>query len=67
LAGIKTGILFSYCFVSEDDLLEEVRNENRRLNGKGMFLEILRIRKCSDTYRKLYAGGRTIMQLIVAA
>ena len=67
LAGIKTGNLFNYCFKSKGSLLTAVRNENQRLNEKGVYLEILRIQKSSDVYLKLFTGGRSILQLIVAA
>lgn len=44
LAGIKTGNLFQYRFSSKNDLLAELRDLNERLNGKGIYIETLRIR-----------------------
>lgn len=51
LAGMKTANLFNYRFTSIDTLQEEVRSQNRKLNKKGVFIEIL---KLSDSQALLY-------------
>lgn len=43
LAGIKTANMFSYRFSSVDMLFEELQDVNRELNGKGVYVDILRI------------------------
>ena len=42
LAGIKTANMFNYLPDDMEDLLREVQEENRKLNGKGVYVEILR-------------------------
>ena len=44
LAGLKTAGLFSYRFQEIDTLRKEVREENRKLNAKGVFIEVLTIK-----------------------
>ena len=43
LAGIKTANMFSYRFQCTDEMMEELLEENQKLNEKGVFVEILRI------------------------
>lgn len=55
LAGMKTGSLFNYKFDRIDTLQEEVQLQNRKLNGKGVFVEILKTGDCRAllyVYRK---------------
>lgn len=55
LAGLKAANLFNYKFTSIDTLLEELFVENRKLNRKGVFIEILKInplRALLYVYRK---------------
>ena len=42
LAGIKTANMFNYLPDDMEDLPREVQEENRKLNGKGVYVEILR-------------------------
>lgn len=42
LAGIKTANMFSYKFESIGTMQAELQEENRKLNEKGVFVEILR-------------------------
>lgn len=51
LAGMKTANLFNYRFTSIDALQEEVRSQNRKLNRKGVFIEVL---KAGDEQALLY-------------
>ena len=51
LAGLKTANIFNYRFSSIDILLEEIQAENQKLNRKGVFIEILKIK---DTQVLLY-------------
>lgn len=44
LAGLKTANIFNYKFSSIDILLEEIQVENQKLNKKGVFIEILKIK-----------------------
>ncbi len=46
LAGMKTANLFRYRCSSADALQEEVRSQNRKLNKKGVFIEILKADGC---------------------
>ncbi|MDD6073327.1 MAG: DUF3793 family protein [Clostridium sp.] len=43
LAGLKTAGLFNYRFQEIDILKSEVFEENRKLNEKGVFIELLKI------------------------
>ena len=51
LAGLKTANIFNYRFSSTDSLLEEIQAENQKLNQKGVFIEVLKIK---DTQVLLY-------------
>ena len=42
LAGLKTANMFNYKFSSVDILLRELRDVNQKLNGKGVYVDILR-------------------------
>ena len=42
LAGLKTANLFNYKCSDMDTLIEELRAESRKLNKKGVFIEILK-------------------------
>ena len=42
LAGIKTANMFNYLPDDMEDLPREIQEENRKLNGKGVYVEILR-------------------------
>nr|WP_294658368.1 DUF3793 family protein [uncultured Blautia sp.] len=42
LAGIKTANMFNYLPDDMENLPREVQEENRKLNGKGVYVEILR-------------------------
>ena len=44
LAGLKTANIFNYRFSSTDSLLEEIQAENQKLNQKGVFIEVLKIK-----------------------
>lgn len=44
LAGLKTANMFNYRFSSADMLLEELQETGRKLNEKGVYIEVLRIR-----------------------
>lgn len=44
LAGIKTANMFSYRFFDADILRNELQEENEKLNEKGVYITILRIR-----------------------
>lgn len=44
LAGLKTANMFTYRFSSVDTLLEELQEINEKLNGKGVYIETLRLR-----------------------
>lgn len=55
LAGMKTGSLFNYRFDCIDTLQEEVRLQNRKLNEKGVFVEVL---KTGDFRALLYVYRR---------
>jgi hypothetical protein len=48
LAGIKTANLFQCGFVSKPDYLKELQGLNRKLNEKGILLEVLRMSRCSS-------------------
>ena len=55
LAGIKTANLFSYTFTSQSELMNSLLLVNEKLNSKGVYAEILRIRNSnalSLVYRK---------------
>lgn len=45
LAGLKTANLFNYRFSSIDHFAQELLEVNRKLNGKGVYTDILRIRE----------------------
>jgi hypothetical protein len=49
LAGLKSANLFNYDYLAMDILLAELREVNCKLNGKGVYIEILRInqKRCS--------------------
>lgn len=51
LADLKTASIFNYRFSDIDTLMEELRVQNRKLNEKGVFIEILKI---ADTQVLLY-------------
>ncbi len=51
LAGIKTANMFSYRIDSLEVLFREIEEENRKLNIKGVFIEVL---KCSDSRALVY-------------
>ena len=51
LAGIKTANMFNYLPDDMEDLPREVQEENRKLNGKGVYVEILRTGKKSTDLR----------------
>lgn len=42
LAGIKTANMFSHKYTLMEQLLDEIEDKNRKLNRKGIFLDILR-------------------------
>lgn len=42
LAGIKTGSLFTYCFNTIEELNHQIQDANKKLNDKGIYLEVLR-------------------------
>lgn len=44
LAGIKTANMFSYKFLTIDSLQQELQEANQKLNEKGVFVTILKIR-----------------------
>jgi len=48
LAGLKTANLFGYRFSSREILARDVRAANIKLNPKGVFVEILCVRKCAQ-------------------
>jgi predicted Zn-ribbon and HTH transcriptional regulator len=57
LAGLKSANLFNYEFSSIDTLMEELQQVNQKLNGKGVYIEILktnpaRCRAMLYVYRK---------------
>ena len=41
LAGIKTANMFTYTPVSRNELCTEIEEENRMLNCRGVFVEVL--------------------------
>lgn len=43
LAGIKTGSLFNYSFKQVDDLKNEIKNVNLRLNKSGVMVRLLKV------------------------
>jgi hypothetical protein len=43
LAGLKSANLFNYGFLSEEALAEELQEVNQKLNGKGVYIEVLRV------------------------
>lgn len=45
LAGLKTANMFNYKFSSINTLLEELHEINRKLNRKGVFAEVLKIKE----------------------
>lgn len=47
LAKIKTANLFTYSFSSETILNGYLKSSNERLNPKGVYVELLRVRGCS--------------------
>ncbi len=57
LAGIKTGNLFCCRFTSIGELTLQIQEANRKLNSKGIYLEVLRIQNLSTlilAYRPKY-------------
>jgi hypothetical protein len=55
LAGLKSANLFSYEYVSDDILREELLDANQKLNQKGVYIELLRMgsaRALLYVYRK---------------
>jgi len=57
LAGIKTGNLFCCRFTSIEELALQLQDANRKLNSKGIYLEVLRIQNLSTlilAYRPKY-------------
>lgn len=55
LAGLKTAGMFGYPFQSERKLFEELEEANRKLNGKGVFIEVL---KTKDSRALVYVYRR---------
>lgn len=56
LAGIKTANMFNYRFSHIDELHKELKEENRKLNEKGVHIEVLKSgdsRALIYVYRKL--------------
>ncbi len=54
LAGIKTANLFNYNFTYISDLMFQLRTVNKKLNSKGVYIEVLRIQESKAlifTYR----------------
>lgn len=55
LAGIKTANLFNYSYERLEDFMGQLRTANETLNGKGIYIEILRIQASGAlllTYRR---------------
>lgn len=55
LAGIKTANMFSYRFWDVDELQQELLDANRKLNGKGVYVDLLKVgeaRALVYVYRK---------------
>ena len=42
LAGIKTANMFTYTSGNRNDLQKEIEEENKKLNNRGVFVEVLR-------------------------
>lgn len=59
LAGIKTANMFSYRFSDADTLRNELQEENEKLNEKGVYITILRIR---DAKALVYVYRRSRLQ-----
>ncbi len=59
LAGIKTANMFSYRFSDIDTLQAELQDENRKLNEKGVFIEIL---KASEEKALIYVYRKTMLE-----
>lgn len=55
LAGIKTANMFSCDMKNSQELLHEIQEMNQKLNGKGVFVEILRT---GDTRALIYVYRR---------
>lgn len=51
LAGLKVGNLFSFRFKSKKQLINDIKNRNKSLNFKGIFLKIL---KLEDNFALIY-------------
>ncbi len=47
LAGLKTANLFNYGFTSVEDIAAQLDHANQKLNGRGIYIEALRIRETS--------------------
>lgn len=45
LAGLKTANMFNYKFSSIDTFLNELRDSNDKLNRKGVYVEVLKIKE----------------------
>lgn len=59
LAGLKTANMFSYKIESIDKLLAELSMANEKLNGKGVFAEIL---KTSESKALIYVYRRKMLE-----
>lgn len=44
LAGLKTANMFNYKFSSIDHLFKQLQEENQKINGKGVYIEVLKIK-----------------------
>ena len=54
LAGIKTANMFTYTPMNRNKLSMEIEEENRKLNCRGVFVEVLR----TSEYKSMYTAKR---------
>ena len=59
LAGIKTANMFNYRFQNIDEMMEELQEANRKLNEKGVFIDIL---KSSEKRALIYVYRKTKLE-----
>ena len=59
LAGLKTANMFSYRFENIDRLQAELEEANQKLNGKGVFVEIL---KTGDEKALIYVYRKKMLE-----
>ena len=60
LAGMKTANLFSYRFASTDEMKMELKEQNQKLNEKGVFVEIL---KSDESKALIYVYRKNMLDL----